>query len=691
MGISRRTAFKVAAATTGTQFLRMWAPRQAEAAVVPPRADAMGMLYDATKCIGCRACMVACNEANDVTPDTELSGGLWQMPLDLNGNTKNIIKLYRDDKSGAQSFVKRQCMHCVDPACTNACMLGALSKGEHGAVGYDPDLCIGCRYCQMSCPFNIPKFEWSSITPKIVKCELCRHRFADGKGPACCEVCPTGAVIYGPRDELLNEAHRRIDAEPKNYVDHVYGEKEVGGTQVLYLSHVPFSKLGLPEYGERSVPRTVRTVQETIYYRFASPIALFSIAAGLMVRNRRSGGEASYPGKREYDTAPAGGPILSRPVIALGMLAVLAGILILWRFAVGLGASTALSDGYPWGLWIAFDVVTGTALGCGGYVMVLLVYLLNRGKYHPLIRPALVTSAFGYSIAGLSVLIDVGRPWLVWKIPLFFWHWNLHSVLLEVALCIMSYSMLMWFELLPSFLERAQASNSPTWQRIAEAWLPRVRASLLWLTAIGVVLPTMHQSSLGSLLLLSGPRLHSLWNTPLLPLLFLISCIGMGFSAVVIESALSTKYFGRKHHGEMLAGLGSAMAWVLGAYLAARIVDLVVRGQLGALFAFDHYSILVLTEMTLTALAVVMMSSDSARRDQKTLFRAAMAVLAAGALYRFDVFLVAFMPGTNWTYFPNVVEILITAGLVAGEVVGYILLVRLFPIMARDPHPAAAK
>src|SRR5574341_157975 len=177
--------------------------------------------------------------------------------------------------------------------------------------------------------------------------------------------------------------------------------------------------------------------------------------------------------------APVGGVIFTRPVQVLGSFAVVAFALVAWRFAVGLGQSTALNDGYPWGLWIAFDVVTGSAFACGGYALALLVYILNRGKYHPLVRPALVTSAFGYSIAGFSVMIDIGRPWLAWKLPLF-WHWNARSVLLEVALCIMSYTIVLWIEVSPAFLERAQTSSVAWVRRLGHAGLPMLRKSLVW-------------------------------------------------------------------------------------------------------------------------------------------------------------------------------------------------------------------
>ena len=296
MGISRRTALRVLAGAAGSAVAAAIAPPSCAASSSPPSANAdgnAGMLYDATRCIGCKACMVACNEANDLTPDTGTSGEQWQMPLDLNEHTKNIIKLYNAPNGKDYSFVKRQCMHCVDPACAAACMLGALKKREHGIVTYDAELCVGCRYCEMACPFNIPKYQWSSLAGKIVKCELCKHRIADGRQPACTEVCPTHAVLYGTRGDLLAEAHRRIDEQPTRYKDHVYGEKEVGGTQVLYLAGtgVDFDKLGLPAYGDEPVPSTVRAVEHAIYQGFATPVVLYAALAGVVWRNRKRGAQ----------------------------------------------------------------------------------------------------------------------------------------------------------------------------------------------------------------------------------------------------------------------------------------------------------------------------------------------------------------------------------------------------------------
>jgi len=256
-------------------------------------ADAVGMLYDTTLCIGCKTCVVACHEANDLPPDNR-QDALHDAPTALNDRTKNIIKLYAED--GVRSYVKQQCMHCVDPACVGACMIGALQKREYGIVTWEANRCIGCRYCQVACPYNIPKFEWDSAAPRIIKCELCNHRLAEGKIPACCEVCPRAAIIYGTREELLAEAKRRLAENPDKYVPQIYGEHDGGGTQVLYISHVPFEKLGLPELGDEAVPKLNRQIQHGVYKGMIAPAALYAVLGGVMLRNRRAnkddGGES---------------------------------------------------------------------------------------------------------------------------------------------------------------------------------------------------------------------------------------------------------------------------------------------------------------------------------------------------------------------------------------------------------------
>jgi Fe-S-cluster-containing dehydrogenase component len=182
-------------------------------------------------------------------------------------------------------------MHCIDPACASACMLGAFKKREYGIVSYDVNYCIGCRYCEVACPYGVPKFEWSKASPKMVKCELCNHRIAQGRIPACAEVCPKGAVIYGKREDLLREAKTRLAENPGKYIQKIYGEHDGGGTQCLYLSHVPFEKLGLPVLSTESTPTLQRTIQHGIYKGFAAPVALYGLLGFVMLRNRKKEGE----------------------------------------------------------------------------------------------------------------------------------------------------------------------------------------------------------------------------------------------------------------------------------------------------------------------------------------------------------------------------------------------------------------
>jgi Fe-S-cluster-containing dehydrogenase component len=283
---TRREFLKSAA--IGTALLAAPVSAQASGKKIQRSEDAVGMLYDSTKCVGCKACVTKCKQVNDMeavaAPND--SDRLWDSPEDLDYRTRNIIKLYKENDDF--SYVKHQCMHCVKPACVSACPVSAMQKDERGIIYYDKNICIGCRYCQIACPFNVPKFEWPKAFPKIVKCDLCRETNLKLKGiPACCEACPTEAVIYGKTKDLLKEAKRRIDAEPKKYNNEIYGEEEIGGTNVIYLAGTDFSNLGFPELEKESYAQVSENIQHTIYKGFVAPVALYGFLAFVAAKNTK--------------------------------------------------------------------------------------------------------------------------------------------------------------------------------------------------------------------------------------------------------------------------------------------------------------------------------------------------------------------------------------------------------------------
>jgi Fe-S-cluster-containing dehydrogenase component len=340
MNSNRRDFLKImAVGAAGAATALAAGPAQAR----PPKAlppGAVGLLYDATLCIGCKACEVGCKAANQMPMDHD-SGveqahgvrGVWDAPDDLNSRTLNKIKLCAtgdpgDPNQGGFSFVKRACMHCVDPNCVSACPVSALTKDPvTGIVRYDADACIGCRYCQLACPFNVPKFEYDKPFPKIVKCQLCSERIAQGALPACAAACPTGACLFGPVTGLLAEGHRRLGFQPgetqdypihslenrehraakvTGYVPGIYGETETGGTQQLLMAGVPFDQLGLPPLGEDSRARLSETMQHTLYQGMFAPTLLFGGLVYAVFRSTRDGcADHSNPAE---PTDPASAP-----------------------------------------------------------------------------------------------------------------------------------------------------------------------------------------------------------------------------------------------------------------------------------------------------------------------------------------------------------------------------------------------
>jgi len=247
-----------------------------------------GVLVDLVRCMGCRACQVACKAWNDNPGEVTLCLGCYDNPVQFSVDTWSLVRFSEIEEAGKLHWVfsKLQCMHCEHPACVTACPVGALTKSANGPVVYDDHKCIGCRYCMVACPFGVPTFEWYKPVPYIRKCTFCADRQGGGLEPACVKACPTDALQFGERKELLVQARQRIAARPDQYIDHIYGEHEVGGTSWLYLSPVPFEKLGFVagHPGKRSFPPLGPepvTADTEVAALVVVPPALLTVAAAM--------------------------------------------------------------------------------------------------------------------------------------------------------------------------------------------------------------------------------------------------------------------------------------------------------------------------------------------------------------------------------------------------------------------------
>ena len=253
------------------------------------------ILTDTTKCIGCNECVLACKKVNDLKQDVPRR---WDSNDGLSARNWASVIGRPDDK-----YVRKQCRHCLEPACVSACPVGAMHKTELGPVVYDSSKCIGCRYCMMACPFGIPRYEWTDVVPYVRKCVLCYEtRLKVGRQPACTEACPTHATIFGDRDELLAEAHGRIQKNPGKYVNRVWGESEVGGTSVLYISDIDLSFLTYGEhFGASPIPQTTRVAMGSVPFAFvgmgAAMSGLYWIIHRRMKLQEETAGEGSDAGE----------------------------------------------------------------------------------------------------------------------------------------------------------------------------------------------------------------------------------------------------------------------------------------------------------------------------------------------------------------------------------------------------------
>lgn len=375
---------------------------------------------------------------------------------------------------------------------------------------------------------------------------------------------------------------------------------------------------------------------------------------------------------------PLGGRILTVPVAILTVLTLVGFYYIGKRYLFGIGAVANVNPGYPWGIWVAFDVIVGPAIGCGGFAMALLTYVLNHGKYHPIMRPALLGGLFGYTLAGVAVMIDLGRYFN--SLNLFLpWYLNTNSIMLETALCVMAYVAVLWIEFSPAFLERFGLSR-------IRLFMERFMFVII---ALGVLLPTMHQSALGTILAVNESKLSPLWWTQLLPVLYLISAIAMGYSIVAFEATLVSRGFRLQSELPLLSSIARITLWLVVIFLVIRIGVITLSGDLGLAFESTRAGLLFWVETFLFVAAIALLSTDRLRRTERYIFLSACALLLGGTFYRLDSYLIVYQGTPGWRYFPSVPELMITIGLVSLHVLAFILFCKLLPVLSNPPRQAA--
>jgi len=703
-------------------------------------------LIDITKCIGCRACQVACKQWNDRDGEqTELDWNLgFQNPATLSAKTLTLITYHElpDEKAPGglhYLFTMRRCLHCLEPACASACPTTALNRSDDGPVGYDADKCIGCRYCIWACPWGVPTAEWDSLAPKIQKCTHCADRESqplplsrNGQAlsdieskqfrenvvvPACVKACPADALQFGQREDLLNEARKRIAAKPDKYVNHIYGEKEAGGTSVMYLSSVPFEQLGFPDVGTSSYPRL------SAFALHAVPPAVMAVGAVLSgayaFLKRRATAIAASSGVQEHIEFEALPYKLLTPFNWLLLILMAFGaISLLARFVLGLGGSTHLSDTYAWGLWIVFDLVW-IAVAAGAFATAGLIYVFQRKDLYSMGRSAVLMGLLSYSFVTVTLIADLGLPWHFYQLGL---QAPEQSAMFEVSWCVGLYVTILLLEFLPVPLERWGLQRAmDLWKRWSGAyvafaatlfvyllsrnliyaaaaavlfsflaWAFRARgkkAEPIMLAIAAVTLSTMHQSSLGSLFLLMPDKLGPQWWSPVMPVSFFLSSIAAGTGLIVVVEMWISKAWNRPLRVAQLAAMGKIVLWSLAIYLAFRLGDMIIRGQLGGAFSGTHSGLFEAELFLGGSVPLALLGSARLRSNPATLFLGSLAATMGVVFNRVNVVLLAMnlrgaMPQVApESYVPTIFEWGISIGLIAATIFLFGLGARLLPLL----------
>jgi formate dehydrogenase iron-sulfur subunit len=712
-------------------------------------------LVDITKCIGCRACQVACKQWNDRDGEkTEFHWDLgFQNPATLSAKTLTLITFHELPDEQAPGglnylFTMRRCLHCLEPACASACPTTALNRQPDGPVTYNADKCIGCRYCIWACPWGVPTAEWDSLAPKIQKCTHCADRAdqplplarnghvlnqeenklyrANVVVPACVKACPADALKFGNREDILKEARTRVSDRPEKYVDHIYGEKEVGGTSVLYLSSVPFEKLGFPDVGTKAYPAV-------------SKIAIHSVPPAVLAVGALLGGIYAFLKRRSF--AMANGPEAVSPhgvshhtefepirqklltpfnwillgLMAFGLVSLMA------RFALGLGGSTHLSNTYAWGLWIVFDLVW-IAVAAGAFATAGIIYVFQRKDLYSMGRSAVLVGLLSYSFVTVTLIADLGLPWHFYQLGL---QSPDNSAMFEVSWCVGLYVTILLLEFLPVPFERWRLQKAKDiWQRWSGAYVAGALSLFVYLlsrqlayalaTAVlfsflswafrtrdkkpepimlaiaAVTFSTMHQSSLGSLFLLMPDKLAPQWWSPVLPVSFFLSSIAAGTSLVVLCEMWMARAWGRRLQISQLAAMGEISFGSLLFYWAFRLVDMVVRGQFFNAFS-GRLGILFAAELLLGGvLPLALLGRVSLRARPSMLFLGVLFSTLGVVFNRVNVVLLAMdlrgsMPQVApASYTPSIFEWGISIGLIAATIFLFGLGARIMPILPKE-------
>ena len=712
-------------------------------------------LVDITKCIGCRACQVACKQWNDREgEETELDFNLgFQNPATLSANTLTLITFHElpDEKAPGglhYLFTMRRCLHCLEPACASACPTTALDRRSDGPVIYDANKCIGCRYCVWACPWGVPTAEWDSLAPKIQKCTHCADRSdqpaplaRNGQAlnpeesklyhenivtPACVKACPADCLRFGTREEILHEAHTRISAHPDKYVDHIYGEKEAGGTSVLYLSSVPFEKIGFPDVGTKAYPAFSKMALHAVPPAVIALGALLGSAFAFLKRRASALASESSMAPRTEDHIhhvefePLQHKLLTPWNWMLLVLMAWGAISLVARFALGLGVSTHLSDTYAWGLWIVFDLVW-IAVAAGAFATAGLIYVFQRKDLYSMGRSAVLMGFLSYSFVTVTLNADLGLPWHFYQLGL---QAPEHSAMFEVSWCVGLYVTILLIEFLPVPFERWRLQRAmEMWQRWSGAyvafaltlfvyllsrsfvyaalaaalfsflaWSFRSRgkkAEPIMLAIAAVTLSTMHQSSLGSLFLLMPDKLAPQWWSPVMPVSFFLSSIAAGTALVIVVEMWIAKAWKRQLRIAQLAAMGKITLWSLLVYLVFRLGDMIIRGQFGSAFSGGSGALFAV-ELLLGGIPLALLAQPRLRAKPTVLFVGALLTLLGIVFNRVNVVLLAMslkgpMPQiAPETYSPTIIEWGISVGLIAATIFLFGLGARLMPILPRE-------